>query len=198
MLLFNLYTVFIWICALRSSFFLLHTDMHIYRVRNETFCFSHGDCLMHRVTQLGSIIKWCWCYFYLKDSESRLDGDLSEPRTGVGVLWYTYITCQTLLLGWFFLADLQKLMVRWCTLWSCSFQRGGTDMFGQRDKLGRGQALLVWLSHSFLSLSLGDVPTWLKYCWLPHAPVICIHCPPPPPPPHTYRDNDFSLFRALV
>ena len=39
--------------------FLLHTDkcMHIYRVRNETFCFSHGDCVMHRVTQLGSILK---------------------------------------------------------------------------------------------------------------------------------------------
>ena len=26
-------------------FFLLHTDMHIYRIRNETFCFSHGDCV---------------------------------------------------------------------------------------------------------------------------------------------------------
>ena len=31
--------------------------MHIYRVRNETFCFSHGDCVKHRVTQLGSILK---------------------------------------------------------------------------------------------------------------------------------------------
>ena len=54
--------------------------MHIYRVRNETFCFSHGDCVMHRVTQLGS----SWCCLYLNDSDSRLDGDLSEPRTGGG------------------------------------------------------------------------------------------------------------------
>ena len=49
--------------------------MHIYRVRNETFCFSHGDCVMHRLTQLA-----CWCYLYL----NRLDGDLSEPMTGGG------------------------------------------------------------------------------------------------------------------
>ena len=54
---------------------------------------------------------------------------------------------------------------------------------------GQGQAILVWLSHSYLSLSLGEVPTWLKYCWLPYAPVICIHCSP------TYGegwDNDFT------
>ena len=37
--------------------------------------------------------------FIPKDSESRLDGDLSEPRTGMGgggTLVYTHITCQTL------------------------------------------------------------------------------------------------------
>ena len=42
-----------------GRFFLPHIDtcMHIYRVRNETFCFSHGECVMHRATQLGSILK---------------------------------------------------------------------------------------------------------------------------------------------
>ena len=39
---------------------------------------------MHRVTQLRSILKRCWCYLYLKDSESRLGGDLSDPRTWGG------------------------------------------------------------------------------------------------------------------
>ena len=53
MLLFNLYTVSIGFALV--GFFLLHTDMHIYRVRNETFCFSHGDCVMHRVTQQNDI-----------------------------------------------------------------------------------------------------------------------------------------------
>ena len=34
-----------------------HRYAYIYRVQNETFCFSHGDCVLHRVTQLGSILK---------------------------------------------------------------------------------------------------------------------------------------------
>ena len=40
---------------LRCKGFLLHTDMHIYRVRNETFCFSHGYCVIHRLTQLAKL-----------------------------------------------------------------------------------------------------------------------------------------------
>ena len=49
----------------------------------------------------------------MNDSESRLDGDLSEPRTGGGggggALWYTYITCQTMRLGRFFSGRLTKV-----------------------------------------------------------------------------------------
>ena len=74
---------------------------------------------MHRVTQLGSIQKRCWCYLYLKYSKSRLDGDLSEPRTGgggggghSGILILSNIEAWPI----FFLADLQKWMVGLCSL----------------------------------------------------------------------------------
>ena len=44
-----------------QSLYCFHLDLrckgflHIYRVRNETFCFSHGDCVMHRLTQLAKL-----------------------------------------------------------------------------------------------------------------------------------------------
>ena len=54
---FSIFILFSFGFAFYGRFFLLHTEMHIYRVQNETFCFSHGECLMHRVTQLWSILK---------------------------------------------------------------------------------------------------------------------------------------------
>ena len=117
-----------------GRFFLLHTVMHIYRVRNETFCFSHGDCVMHRVTQLGS----CWCYLYLKIQNLDWMVTCLNPGRGGGGGGHSGIYS-------YYMSNIEAFF--WQT-------------YKKKCKFGRGSGPFSLIITFFsLSLSLGEVPT---------------------------------------